>query len=133
MNNANEITRLLLEWGNGEQGALERLVLLVMPELRQMAKRYMRQEKSGHLLQTTALINEAFIKLVRQTHVNWQNRAHFFAIAAQCMRRILTDYARTQQRAKRGGGARQVALSDAAILSFAILRSLSAYLVNRVR
>ncbi|MGI9106289.1 MAG: sigma-70 family RNA polymerase sigma factor [Pyrinomonadaceae bacterium] len=116
--NSNEITRLLLAWSDGDRAALERLLPLVMPELRHIAKRYMRQEKSGHTLQTTALVNEAFIKLVDQTQVHWQNRAHFFAIAAKCMRRILIDYARTQQRAKRGGNAEHLSLTDAPILSF---------------
>jgi RNA polymerase sigma factor (TIGR02999 family) len=117
MNNPDEITPLLLAWGDGDQAALERLLPLVMAELRAMAKRYMRREHSGHTLQTTALINEAFIKIVDQTRIRWQNRAHFFAIAAQCMRRILTDYARMQQRAKRGGNAPHLALTDAPILS----------------
>lgn len=118
MNNSNEISQLLLAWSDGDRAALERLLPLVMPELRRIAKRYMRQENSGHTLQTTALINEAFIKLVDQTHVHWQNRTQFFAIAAQCMRRILIDYARTRRRAKRGGDAQQVTLTDAPILSF---------------
>ncbi len=118
MDNSNEITRLLLAWSDGDRAALERLLPLVMPELRRIAKRYMRQEKSGHTLQTTALINEAFIKLVDQTRVHWQNRTQFFAVAAQCMRRILIDYARTRRRAKRGGDAQQVTLADAPILSF---------------
>ncbi len=117
-NNSVEITRLLIAWSEGDQESLERLLPLVIPELRRIAKRYMRQERSGHTLQTTALINEAFIKLVDQTQVHWHNRAHFFAIAAQCMRRILIDYARTQRRAKRGGSAEHLALTDAPVLSF---------------
>src|SRR5215213_9949064 len=104
MNNSDEVTELLLRWGDGDQEALERLLRLVMPELRGIARRHMRQERGGHLLQTTALINEAFIKLVNQTRVDWQNRSHFFSIAAHCMRRILIDYARTQRRVKRGAG-----------------------------
>lgn len=119
MNNSNEITRLLLAWSDGDRAALDHLLPLIMPELRRIAKRYMRRENSGHMLQTTALINEAFIKLVDQTRVHWQNRTQFFAVAAQCMRRILIDYARTRRRAKRGGDAQQVTLADAPILSFA--------------
>lgn len=118
MSSSHEITQLLLAWGNGDQAALERLLPLVMPELRRIAKRYMRQERSGHTLQTTALINEAFIKLVDQTRVQWHNRAQFFALAAQCMRRILTDYARKQHRAKRGGQAPHLALTEVPVLSF---------------
>lgn len=108
-----EITQLLLAWEQGDESALERLLPLVEKELRLLASGYMRKEKKGHLLQTTALVNEAFIKLVDQKRVHWQNRAHFFGIAATCMRRILCDYARGQEREKRGGDLEQIALSDA--------------------
>jgi RNA polymerase sigma-70 factor (ECF subfamily) len=111
-----EITDLLQAWARGDQTALEKLVPLVMKELRGLAKSYMRREKPGHVLQTTALINEAYIKLIGQNRVHWQNRSHFYAIAACCMRRVLTDYAKTSQRLKRGGDAQRVSLS-AAILS----------------
>jgi RNA polymerase sigma factor (TIGR02999 family) len=111
-----EITDLLQAWARGDQTALEKLIPLVMEELRRLAKSYMRREKLGHILQTTALINEAYIKLIGQNRVHWQNRTHFYAIAAQCMRRVLTDYAKTNLRAKRGGSAQHVSLS-AAILS----------------
>ena len=113
MNSPHEITQLLLAWQAGDQAAFEQLLPLVEHELRQLAKRYMRQEKQGHLLQTTALINEAYLRLVDQKRVHWQNRAHFFGIAATCMRRVLIDYAKAQQRDKRGGDAEHVSLSDA--------------------
>lgn len=106
-----EITDLLQAWARGEQAALEKLIPLVETELRRLAKSYMRRERPGHILQTTALVNEAFLKLAGQSHINWQNRSHFYAIAALCMRRVLTDYAKTQRRAKRGGQAQQISLS----------------------
>jgi RNA polymerase sigma factor (TIGR02999 family) len=90
---------------------------LVYEELRRLAHRYMRRERVGHTLQTTALINEAYLRLIEQQHVQWQSRAHFFAIAAQLMRRILVDYARTRTRAKRGGGALRVSLNEGAVSS----------------
>ncbi|MBI1762241.1 MAG: RNA polymerase subunit sigma-70, partial [Acidobacteria bacterium] len=86
-----EVTRLLLAWNNGEQAALDQLLPLVNAELRQLAKRYMRRESPGHTLQPTALVNEAYLRLIDQRQVQWQNRAHFFGIAAQLMRRILVD------------------------------------------
>jgi RNA polymerase sigma factor (TIGR02999 family) len=92
---------------------LERLLPLVEKELRLIAGNYMRKETPGHVLQTTALVNEAFIRLVDQRRVHWQNRAHFFGVAAMCMRRVLLDYAKGQARDKRGGGAEHTALSDA--------------------
>lgn len=112
-----DITRLLVDWGGGDRAALDRLLPLVEAELRRIASRHMRRETPGHTLQTTALVNEAFLKLVDQREARWQNRAHFFAIAAQIMRRVLLDYARTQNRAKRGGAAAHVALDEAAALS----------------
>ena len=90
-----EVTRLLVAWSNGDRAALDELTPLVYEELRGLAHRYMGRERPGHTLQTSALVNEAFIRLVDQREVRWQSRAHFFAIAAQMMRRILVDYART--------------------------------------
>lgn len=112
-----EITDLLRDWEQGRQSALEKLMPLVMGELRRLAKGYLRRERPGHTLQTTALVNEAYLKLAGQNRVHWQNRNHFFAIAAQCMRRILVDYAKAYRREKRGGVARRVDLSEVASLS----------------
>jgi RNA polymerase sigma-70 factor, ECF subfamily len=106
------ITQLLANWSNGDQAALDELLPLVNDELRQLAKRYMRREHPGHTLQPTALVNEAYLRLIDQQNVHWQNRAHFFGIAAQLMRRILIDYARRYQYAKRGGGALRVSLDE---------------------
>ena len=108
-----EVTQLLAAWGDGDQAALDQLVPLVHDELRRIARGYMRRERAGHTLQTTALVNEAYLRLVDQRSVRWQNRAHFFAIAAQLMRRILVDYARQHVSRKRGGGAIQVTLAEA--------------------
>jgi RNA polymerase sigma factor (TIGR02999 family) len=121
-----EITELLQAWARGEQEALEKLLPLVETELRRLAKNYLRRERPGHTLQTTALVNEAYIKLVGQNRVNWQNRTHFYAIAAQCMRRVLTDYAKTRHRVKRGGGAQQVPLPKDTLMSSAQLKELLA-------
>jgi RNA polymerase sigma factor (TIGR02999 family) len=99
-----EVTQLLIDWSNGDQAALSKLLPLVNAELRQLAARYMRRENPGHTLQTSALVNEAYLRLIGQQHARWQNRAHFFGIAAQLMRRILIDHARSHQYAKRGGG-----------------------------
>ena len=98
------ITQLLVAWSEGDRAALDELVPLVHAELRRIARNYMRGERQGHTLQTTALIDEAYVHLVDQKHVRWQNRAHFLAIASQLMRRILVDYARRRQYQKRGGG-----------------------------
>lgn len=98
-----QITQLLAEWGNGSQTALENLIPLIYDELRQMAKRYMRLQPAGHTLQTTELIHEAYLKLAGRGEQNWQNRAHFFGVAASAMRHILVDYARSKQSKKRGG------------------------------
>ena len=98
-----KVTHLLVAWGNGDQAAREELMSLVYEELHRLAHRYMKEERPGHTLQTSALVNEAFVKLVDQKTVRWQNRAHFYAIAAQLMRRILVDHARHHQAAKRGG------------------------------
>jgi RNA polymerase sigma factor (TIGR02999 family) len=113
----NEVTRLLVDWGNGDQAALEELIPLVYDELRRMAGRYMRRETQGHTLQTSALVNEAYLKLVDQKSVKWQNRAHFFGVASQLMRRILVDHARSRSRAKRGGKTRMISLAGQAVLS----------------
>ena len=113
----NEVTRLLLAWSNGDRAALDELIPLVYDELRRLAHHYMRQEREGHTLQTTALVNEAYVRLIDQNSVHWQDRAHFFAIAAQMMRRILVDYARSRRYAKRGGDARQVSFNESAIVS----------------
>jgi len=109
-----EITALLIAWSDGDQAALERLLPLIERELHRIARHYMRRESPGHTLQTTALVNEAYFRLIDQRSVRWQNRAHFFAIAAKIMRRILLNYARDRQRAKRGGQAVQVSLSEVA-------------------
>ena len=109
-----EITQLLAEWSDGNQAALDELYPLVYEELHRLARRYMSRERKGHTLQTTALINEAYVRLVDQRNVQWANRSHFFAISAQIMRRILIDHARRHGYAKRGGGARQVSLDETA-------------------
>jgi RNA polymerase sigma-70 factor, ECF subfamily len=109
-----EITQLLMNWSQGDRAALDQLVPLVYPELRRLAKRRMDRESPAHTLQTSALINEAYLKLVDQQNVKWENRAHFFAVAAQVMRHILVDHARTRNYAKRGGGALKLPLDEAA-------------------
>jgi RNA polymerase sigma factor (TIGR02999 family) len=110
-----EITQLLVAWNQGDQDALEVLSPLINQELRRLAKRYMAGERQGHLLQPTALVNEAWLRLIDWQNVEWQNRAHFFGLAAQIMRRTLMEYARAQQREKRGGREGiQVSLSEAA-------------------
>ena len=112
-----QITQLLAEWSEGNQSALDELYPLVYEELHRLARRYMSRERKGHTLQTTALINEAYVRLVDQRNVRWANRSHFFAISAQIMRRILIDHARRHAYAKRGGGAKQVSLEEAAIVA----------------
>ena len=112
-----EITELLIDWSKGNKAALDRLMPLIERELRRLAHSFMRQEDTNHLLQTTALVNEAYIKLVHQNRTHWKSRAHFFAIAATIMRRILLNYARDRRRQKRGGDAIQVSLSDLAIMT----------------
>jgi RNA polymerase sigma factor (TIGR02999 family) len=107
------ITQLLEAWGNGDQQALEQLTPLVFKELHRLAERYMADERPGHTLQTTALVNEAYLRLVDVRGVSWQNRAHFFALCARTMRRILIDFARSHQYQKRGGDAVAVAIEDA--------------------
>ncbi len=112
-----DVTTLLVAWSNGDQTALDKLMPLVYDELRLMARRYMAQQAPGHTLQTTALIHEAFLKLAGHADKHWQNRAHFFGVAAQAMRCVLVDYARAHQYAKRGGGAHALALDEAAVVS----------------
>lgn len=112
-----QITLLLIEWSYGDTSALDKLMPYVERELHRIASQYMRRENPGHTLQTTALVNEAYLKLIEQRDVTWQNRAQFFAIAAKIMRRILIDHARTQSRVKRGGGAIHVDLNEVAVLS----------------
>ena len=109
-----EITRLLVAWGDGDESALAELAPLVHSELHRLAHHYMGRERPGHTLQTSALVNEAYLRLIDWKDVRWQNRAHFFAMAAQIMRRVLVDVARTRRRAKRGQGQIHVSLSEAA-------------------
>ena len=111
--NPQQITQLLKQWSDGKREVLESLLPLVYNELRRQASRYLNKERPNHTLQTTALINEAYLKLIDQREVVWQNRAHFFAIASQAMRRILVDYARERQRKKRGGKAENLPLEEA--------------------
>ena len=108
-----QVTALLASWTEGDQDALQRLVPLVEHELRRLARRQMGTERPGHVLQATALVNEAYLRLVDIQHVRWQNRAHFFAVAARLMRRILVDAARSQQYQKRGGGIERVTFDEA--------------------
>lgn len=117
MTSSIEITRLLVDWSNGNREALDKLLPLVEKELHRLAHRYMKRMQPGNTLQTTALINETYMILIDQKHVKWQNRAHFFGIAAQMMRRFLLNYIRDQQRVKRGGNAVRISLSDGAIIS----------------
>ena len=106
------VTGLLLAWSGGEQAALDKLVPLVYAELRRIAHRYMNRERRGHTLQTTELVNEAYLRLIDASRVRWQDRAHFFAISAQLMRRILVDFARSRRYLKRGGGAHRTSFDE---------------------
>src|SRR3954463_11398060 len=117
MSSRSDITELLIDWNNGDASALERLLPLVERELHRLAHSYMRRENPDHTLQTTALINETYLRLVDQRKVQWQNRAHFFGIAAQIMRRVLTNYARDQNRQKRGGKVIHISLTDAELMT----------------
>jgi len=107
------VTKLLVQWSSGDQGALDSLIPLVYEELRRVARYYLKQEKQSNTLSSTALVHEAYLRLVNQKEVTWQNRAHFFGVAAQMMRRILVDHARRHGYAKRGGGALTLALEEA--------------------
>lgn len=111
-----QITQLLKDWSEGNQAALDELMPLVYEELRRQASQYLRKERQGHTLQTTALIHEAYLRLAGQNEIEWQNRNHFFAIASTAMRRILVDHARTRHREKRGGNAEDIPLDDALMI-----------------
>lgn len=117
MPSTHEITQLLQAWSDGDREALDELIPLVQAELHRLARRYMSQERPGHTLQTTALVNEAYLRLIDWEAVKWQNRAHFFGVAAQLMRRILVDFARSRNRSKRGGDAHHISLDDVAVVS----------------
>jgi RNA polymerase sigma-70 factor, ECF subfamily len=116
---SHEVTVLLQEWSGGDRAALEKLLPLVYDELRKLARSYLYRERSDHTLQTTALVHEAYLKLVDQKRVTWQNRGHFFAIAAQAMRRILVDQARKHSAAKRGSGGEKLELDEGLAISAA--------------
>jgi RNA polymerase sigma factor (TIGR02999 family) len=111
-----QITQMLVDWGNGDEAALEKLTPLVYSQLHRLARRYMMRERPGHSLQASALVNEAFIRLIDWKNVEWQNRAHFFGVSAQIMRRILVDFARSRDYEKRGGGLRNVSLDEATVI-----------------
>src|SRR5438270_12116653 len=112
-----QVSQLLVAWGNGDEAARDELLPLVYQELHRLAHHYMNRERPGHTLQTSALVNEAFVRLIDQKEVRWQNRARFLGIAAQLMRRILVDYARSRHYAKRGGSTERVALNEALIVT----------------
>src|SRR6516165_6820587 len=114
---AHEVTQLLRAWSEGDDAALEKLTPLVYEELHRAAHRYLAQERAGHTLQTTALINEVYLRLVHVREVTWQDRAHFFAVCARLMRRVLTDFARSRGYLKRGGDSRAVGLDEALLIS----------------
>jgi RNA polymerase sigma factor (TIGR02999 family) len=111
------VTHLLIQWSGGNRECLNELALAIEGELHRIARRYMRKEQPGHTLQTTALVNEAYLRLIDQTHVNWQNRSHFFGIAAHLMRQILVDHARGTRRQKRGGGEYHLQLDEALVFT----------------
>ena len=111
------VTELLLSWGAGDESALSNLIPLVFDELRRLARYHMRGQRQGHALGTTALVNEAYVRLIDIKQVNWQDRAHFFAMSSRLMRRILVDFARSKAYQKRGGGAQRVSLDEALIVS----------------
>jgi RNA polymerase sigma factor (TIGR02999 family) len=112
-----EITRLLVAWGDGDEAALEALTPLVYQQLHRLAHHYLSHERPGHTLQTSALVNEAYLRLIDWKNVRWESRAHFFAVSAQLMRRILVDFARSRHYGKRGGGVPALALEEAALVS----------------
>ena len=114
---AHQVTGLLIDWRNGKEAALEQLIPLVHEELRRVARRHMAHERAGHTLQATALVNEVYVRLIDIKQVNWQDRAHFFAMSSRLMRRILVDFARSKGYQKRGGGAQKVSLDEALIVS----------------
>jgi RNA polymerase sigma factor (TIGR02999 family) len=112
-----EVTRLLRDWRNGNRDALDQLMPLVYYDLRRLARRHMRHQAPGHTLQTTAVVNEAYLRLIDQPGIDWQDRAHFFAVAAQAMRYLLVDHARSQHAAKRGGAAQHMELDEVAVIA----------------
>ena len=112
-----QVTQLLEDWSGGDRDALEKLIPLVEPELHRLARHYMNREREGHTLQTTALINEAYLRLVDVTHPNWNDRKHFFAVAGQLMRRIMVDHARQRQALKRGAAPVRVTLDETAMVT----------------
>jgi RNA polymerase sigma factor (TIGR02999 family) len=114
---SHSMTQLLLAWRQGDAAALEELVPLVYQKLRRLARHYMAGQRAGHTLQATALVNEAYVRLIDCQQVNWKDRAHFFAISAQMMRRVLVEFARSRQYQKRGGGARKTSLDESLIAS----------------
>jgi RNA polymerase sigma-70 factor, ECF subfamily len=114
---SHQVTQLLLAWGSGDAEAFDQLMPLIYAELRTLARRQMQRERLGHTLQPTALVHEAYLRLIDQRQVHWHNRAQFFAVAAQVMRRIVVDYARRRRRAKRGGGATHLSLDEAALIT----------------
>ena len=116
MKDSGDITRLLDDWRRGDEEALSQLMQLIYGELEQLATAYLRRERPSHTLQTSALVNEVYLRLLGQQHVKWQNRAHFYGIAARMMRRILANYARDRLAAKRGGGAEHLPLDEAMLL-----------------
>lgn len=111
--NADDLTGLLIEWGHGDKAALDRLTPLVYDEIRRIAHRYVQRERDDHTLQTSALVNEAYLRLAGSTNISWQNRAHFYAVTAQVMRRILIDHARRRQYLKHGGEVQRIAFDEA--------------------
>lgn len=114
---ADQVTELLLEWRQGDDAALEKLTPLVYDEIRRIAHRFMQRERSGHTLQTTALVNEAYVRLLGKQQIDWDSRAHFFAVTAQVMRHVLVDHARRRRYLKRGGEAQRVPIEDVALMS----------------
>ena len=116
MTSSHRITSLLQSWSRGDEAAVAELTPLVLAELRALARAYMRRERSNHSLQATGLVNECYVRLLQARTVDWQNRAHFFALSARLMRRILVDFARSRQYSKRGGGAEHVAFDDAQLV-----------------
>jgi RNA polymerase sigma factor (TIGR02999 family) len=112
-----QVTLLLDQWSHGNEAALNELIPLVEAELHRLARQYMSRERAGHTLQTTALVNEAYLRLAQVHDIHWENRAHFFAISARIMRRIMIDHARSRQQLKRGGGAVRMTLDEGAVLA----------------
>jgi RNA polymerase sigma-70 factor, ECF subfamily len=110
--NSADVTQLLIKWGKGDRAALDDMLPLVYSEMKRVAKYYLNRERQGHTLQTTALVHEAYIRMIDQRHVDWKNRAHFFSVASEMMRRILVNYARDRAAVKRGGNAQRISLSN---------------------